>query len=545
MNTRVLAVVTILASLLAGGVAGYWIGTDGGSDAPNDGIGLDGNDGAYHASLTSTHAEVEASTINLVSADAAVSAQIVAAAGTADAVTIPLLFEQASQIADAPTRIEAMYSLYKRYAELAPAPAFAHALANGMALDSPWTDSWLNVIAYRWAQADPEAALEAFRARPFIGRRAAAAVLSALPASARSDVARQMNWNPNAAEATADVIANIADNPERAFHTLEGATYPSSPTAKLAAASTWAMRDPVAAFSRFIEVSDKELSPVQISSLMSEWATREPQAALEWLSLQAESEQKGRLIGSALAGWATTAPESAIVAALELSDESQRTSAVGAVLANWTKQDPNGAINWFDTLSPDERFRAVRGIAYNYVQVSPQSAFNWATTLSPDEQAMVIPNMISRIGLENSGAAIQLAESIGDEKLRRAAILPAMLAWARQEPEAALSYALTWDDQDFQGRLVGQVLRGIQFRGSSAQIEGILAQLEGKPYFDSVAADAIRSVRNIDDALVLLGKIAEPEAHQKAAKSVYVRLRISDPPRAEAFRIQQGLPPAD
>lgn len=159
------------------------------------------------------------------------------------------------------------------------------------------------------------------------------------------------------------------------------------------------------------------------------WSTA-PQA--EWLGRDAFERVAAR-----------ESPANAAARLASLPPSSGRNFALGEVVAAWAAREPRAALGWTQQLPAENRADAAAAAFARWEANDPMAAAEWLGGNASDAGSdRMIAHLVSdpRVVRSDLHAALSLAESVGDSRLRRQAIESVVRRWAEEDPRAAANY---------------------------------------------------------------------------------------------------------
>ena len=369
-------------------------------------------------------------------------------------------------------------------------------------------------LVRRWASQDPDTALEWALARPGSGEFDPLGQVA-------EEIAKQ------SPEEMFDLVETL--EPPRRNRVAEGVLY------------AWGRTDPVAALNALMAMKDSAyLSGTVGLSVVDSWARVDPRAAFEWVRDQGPSRTRSAMLDTTLSNLGKSDPVRALALAEEL-DDVDRSIATEAVLRAWGRQDARAAASWLDS-SGNKTTNAVASVAGHYAEFDPEGAFEWLQDQSDEAQRRAISLVVQRLAAESPESTLRMINRIRDSNAKQAAGSQLISTWAASDPQAAIRAIPRMDAS------MGQNLYQTAFSAwSRTDPEGATAFLDQVP--SSNRDSAIQGVlqqtafRNVDLAERLYDRLDDDWARRRAAASMYMSLRESDPKRAERYRELLGTEP--
>ena len=286
------------------------------------------------------------------------------------------------------SKLEAFEVQVRNAEEMAALLALAPDISSG--------NSVLNNPFYRWAESTPEAALE---------------WVLTLPPDEEGEI--------YASQFLSLALRQLASDPARVLPLLQQLKDPTARESLVSSAgAAWAGRDPAAAWTWAEQLTDPDLRESFEASLASEWARLDADTAIPWL-WKNKTSAIGNLDSENLRVWASASPETALemirnfppdlssnevagglmagiaetkpmetLSHLDLIKESDhRAYVISRSLARWSRSDITAASAYTDALPPGkDRQSAIKGILGAAFEQEPESALTWAVTLENPER---------------------------------------------------------------------------------------------------------------------------------------------------------------
>lgn len=378
--------------------------------------------------------------------------RLAAAAQTTDA--LEALLDQTLQKRDPLYRHNIAAILLERYVELDPLRAMNY-------VDSEFRLDQINMkghVLTSWVRYDPEGALNYLRGITDQRVRITAG-------------ARLLEDPTLAALGLQDEVADIVGD-QRASQILERAEMrQTDPAALFQAASMmtgsdrrdrmqfavtrWVEQDPEAALTSIAELSDEGERRRLLQIAISTYSQQDPEAALDYLRLNYPTDKEMFVYPIAMIA------NRDIQSALRLAEDYQRQfdddAALGHVIRTWSSQSPAEALQYVATLTTDERRALYPSIASNYLQQDPGAAMRWLISLG-DEYADIKRSSLHVRSVESFRAGEQLLPTVTDDGTRQQLIASMANFQANQDPEAALTWLQTYNDEPAFARALPGVL---------------------------------------------------------------------------------------
>ena len=407
-------------------------------------------------------------------------------------------------------RLETLYSVASIWFETDPSAA----LSALKSIEDRETGSLHSSLLRRWASRDPDAALEWAIAQPGSGQRDPLRLVAGV-------IARH---SPRQMLELAETL-----EPARQNMVAEGVLH------------AWGRTDPLAALEALEAMANAARLRGSVGiSIVGSWAENDARAAFEWVRAQEPSRIRSAMLSTALTDLGQTDPLRALTFANEL-DRTDRSTAVERVLGVWGREHPHAAAAWLDA-SEDKTAATVAVVARHYAEADPEGAFEWLQDQSDEAQRRAISPVVQRLAAESPESALRVINRIRDSNARQTAGSQLISTWAASEPRAAIRGILRMDTS------LRPNLYQTAFRAwSRTDPESATAFLDQVP--SSNRDSAIQGVlqqtafRNVDLAERLYDRLADDGARRRAAATLYMSLRESDPKRAERYRELLGAEP--
>lgn len=272
----------------------------------------------------------------------------------------------------------------------------------------------LDLLMYRWAELNPEAAFAYVQSREAPERRALiGAVFEAwaagAPADARDAFAR---LEPNGVQEAAfqGLVAGwVSADPAGAIaHLLRLNSRNLINEAPAVLVETLWQRNPGEAVEHVSRMGAGALRDGACRHVARLWAAREPNAAAQWAVQLGDSSSGLGAIREVAHAWTGTDPEAAAAWAASLSQGRTRRAAVAEVAQTWARQSPLAAAEWLSVLPPSEHYDAgVAEYARSITRQFPETAATWALTIDNDQlRTSVVSDVLDRWVHREPNAAI-------------------------------------------------------------------------------------------------------------------------------------------
>jgi hypothetical protein len=451
--------------------------------------------------------------------------------------------ERVATVPDLSWRRFARAALYRRWVELEPAAALAHALAG------PEGATLASYVIADWARRDLEGAVQAaealdgqLRQRLFFTIRDARTDLGAERLAA---IGRRLGVGQRVAadavdrsDARAALRSRAEQDPAGAILTALGDPALTGTAVELA--RSWAREDPqgaLAALAALRNEAGASRLDLVLTQVVDAWAGTDASAALDWLGTQASEPLRQRATRSVLMRIARTDPLEALRLAGRAGPDGTPLLPDGrdAVLQSWAQEAPEAAAGAFGSLPPELRTdRTAQQIAAALARQDPERAVDWAAGLgSLGDQALA--GVVSSVATTDPLEAARLARSIGSGDARFQASMPLLFRLGRSDPEAALAFVAEEPDPENRRRLFGSVAALLPTESPGALVERFRA-LPRAADRDAALAGAVAAGRIPDEEVpALIESFADPDQRAGAAVARWARLRAQDPAAAERF----------
>ncbi len=356
------------------------------------------------------------------------------------------LIGEAIGLEDVADRLDFLHILFGRYAQDDPGAAVRLLLASDLPGERP---ELLQAIFGDWARRDVEAALEAL----------------------------QKLDDPHLVQAAGDGMLLAHARPDRLVdrELLNRLPVAYSPGPALAwYLGAYAAHDPEAAALQAAGLYDSVLRRSALHAVANAWAQQDPAAAMAFAATLANSESRWHFEHPVIERWAASDPD-ALLGALEAApNASQRQRLLSVALREIVRRDPQKAI------------------AY--------------ATASDNRRRRLLFDVLSVLARQDFAGALATAEAHVSGSYRPGALQMIVSSFAEQDPGAALSWALDYDN----GTHLASAVRGAARTDSPAAV-AFLASLERSalaPHeWDAVVNEIARN--DPDRALTLIDRVRE------------------------------------
>jgi hypothetical protein len=329
------------------------------------------------------------------------------------------LLQDARTETDARKRTEAM----RRAGAEGAGQDLAEAIAAGVDLASERDklDYHLGIIG-RWADADPEAALDHAVAGFPAGQLRSEAIGIALNKWGSANPREAWLWaeehlsGPLKERAMSDlVIGWTRRTPSAAAEWLTGTGLSSQPlysavgrtwaeqsprdaaawasllpaglprqTAELAVAGEWALQDPAAAAAHFADDLSGENGANLAITLSDVWATTNPAETARWISELPSGSSRVQAAGALATIWAASDIDAAVSWSRSVEDPEMRAQVITHLGTTWGAIEPDRALGWLTSLPAAEAREGIRGAFYSWAGTDPIGLHEWIDSAPGD-----------------------------------------------------------------------------------------------------------------------------------------------------------------
>lgn len=212
----------------------------------------------------------------------------------------------------------------------------------------------------------------------------------------------------------------------------------------------WSVRDPAGALQGLgAQLMGQGMKFYNLSGDIGRWAAQDPEAALRWVLATDSGEGSG--ISSLMHSLAKNGDGAVLASALvTASGQAPRTDLIGYFVNNWVRRDSAGARAWLDQL-PDAALRTK----------IIQEASGWSSSEAPWDTldlAVLLPAGVDR-----------------DNK-----IVARVSAWAKLDPDAALTWLKTHDEPAAASAVQAQLIGGLARKDRAAALASLQTLAPGK-----------------------------------------------------------------
>lgn len=253
---------------------------------------------------------------------------------------------------------------------LVPADLAAALLAVRKLPDGADRDLTMRLLAARWADVDPEAAL-------------AFAVKHKEFDQLTGDIFQQLaTSNLTSALARAQALTD----PNLHYQALRGAL------------GVMAASDPAGALRLAAGTANLPRTEPLSSMIYRQWSETDPAAAAASAAQDTTSNNGWRSpLGQVLRNWANQDPQAALTYAMTLGDASAQSRSVGDIVRRWSEQDAGAAAGWINTVpAGNVRDAAAAALASSVASTDLSTAVGWAQSITDDSARTSALQRVSR-----------------------------------------------------------------------------------------------------------------------------------------------------
>ncbi len=353
------------------------------------------------------------------------------------------------EILGEPGQTNRILSLLEYYAELDPS-RFAEEVKNLEGLPMSQRMLAMNLLFARWAEVDPEGALEESRKVGFPEMfMARAGVLQGWAASDPKTLAREYAENPSrfrmgrrGGREAVNVIASewAKQNPAAALEWARSLDGGEAGRAIEGVFQEVSQQDPKRALELAAGLAGEERLEAY-RSIAEAWAVQDWDATASWLS-SLTGEEQAAAWAEAVESLASVDPQRAANEALKLPAGEQRESLVAEVSREWAREDAAAALEWLTTQGGEEaQEEGVGRVVAQLTRENPEAARDW---IEGEPIGEVRDNAVRGYIMSSRGEApaesVALAETISDTEARERLVERVVYRWIRDDAEAASSY---------------------------------------------------------------------------------------------------------
>lgn len=210
---------------------------------------------------------------------------------------------------------------------------------------------------------------------------------------------------------------------------------------------TWAQTDLQAAVNAWEQQQHPDERREALKGLANAFAKNDLAAALEWATTLPSPEESRRAMRQIVGGSIHRDPALAAqhIDPLTEIDREAALSYVDQIANRWGDQDRQAAIEWAETLIPEQRDRALREIAHRQLHQDPKGAQALALRIDDRDLRLGVISELGKLWMSAgpSEAAGWIQQLSSEEQ--QAAWRGAAPEWARTHPEQAAEFALSGD----------------------------------------------------------------------------------------------------
>lgn len=453
---------------------------------------------------------------------------------------IERLFEEIPTVPTERDRRAATGILYSRLAELNPEAAVVRVMG------APESDmSALGTVFGTWALLDMKPALaraakleepsRSYAIRAIIGAR------EDLPRAERESIAAKLNVRMNVGEPQPRLDLRTAASSERAWRAALSNTNSEQRYQQLYRIMTaWARQAPEAAMQAVEGLDDLQLRQQLSYQAMMSWAETAPEQALDWVLAQRPSPSRGQMLAAVSAIVARDKPQLMLDIVNKL-PPAERQRVMPQIIGNLAATDMQAAIDLLPTLKDsNSRWSALMSISSRYASRDVDAALRWANSLPASDSRMVIPQVISQLASADPSRAAGAINSLRDAEVRETAMTTLASTWAQRDPQAAFA----WAQQLPAGRARSNAVTNIFQQWAAYEPQAVVQQLSQltDDSLRDAAALALVSSQYAEPEVVeqAYRRIQNKDMQRQAAMQLYMRLRESDPERAQRLLQEAG-----
>lgn len=388
--------------------------------------------------------------------------------------------EETLALDNLPRRAELLAIVGNAWARVAPLNAWRY----GLKISDPAArGAFEQSVVARWGLSDPEAAFGGVVALPAGGRK------DQLLRQVASDLVRA---DPARAVELA-LSVNRADRRATLMNILP----------------QWAQQDAAAA-AHWLESNPGKVNRMVAFQIASQYGIQNPTEAVAWAQ-RFDRGSNQSLLGNVLGAYAEENPPDALRLAMNLEAGAKRSQAIASVLGAAARRDPEFAKENLDKVpSGQYRSHAVMNIAMQILRSDPRAAVEWVKSVD-DEQSR--GGGLSSLAQTLAQSDPETAASLTDEipSAHRADWIAAVgSAYARQDPEAAVRWARTFQNDPAFPQILSQLSMHLAMSDPEAALElaatvpdprqrdQAVANMLGRTAFKSPEA-AVRWIDRISD----------------------------------------------
>lgn len=400
-----------------------------------------------------------------------------------------------------PLRSERLASIASAWARIAPQDAWRH---GARIADSAGRAAYELAVVTGWGLSDPEGAF--------------AGVVS-MPAGSRKDqLLRQV----------AGDLVRV--DPSRAVEVVSTASRADRRAMLMNIVTEWSQHDARAA-AQWLEANPGKVNRVVAFQIASQYGAQNATEAVAW----AQRFDRGgyrSLVGTALSGYADENPQEALRLAMSLDAGAPRGQAIAAVLGAIARRDPAYAMANLDRVPGGQyRAEAVMNIAMQVVRSDPRAAVDWVKSVDDEEARQ---NGLMSLGQALANSDPETAANLTDDipgPYRVSWIAAVASAYAQQDPEAAVRWARTYQNDPGYPQVIAQLASRLAMSDPQAAFELAASSPDARQRDQAIASmlsrvafrspeTAVRWIDRMSDERLrvqAIGNVAAQWAHTDAA----------------------------
>lgn len=305
----------------------------------------------------------------------------------------------------------------------------------------------------RWGEIDPYGALAHTEAMGFGGMFARPTVLQSWASVDPVNAAKHFEENPDdfrmmggpgrgrGGQSAAGVVAAewAKVDPQAAMNWATGLEGGDMSSAVRAVAREMAISDPEAAIAAVASLPADELEGAY-AEIAEQWAAKDFSAAESWIS-SLNGEERDRAMSEALDVLASTDPQSAATKVSSISAGRDRDRAIEDVAGKWASQDPAAAAAWVVTQETGDMDDAMREVMSRWAGSDSSGALAFIQSQPMGEARDSATSTYLWTNRDTEPAqAIELAETISDDRSRDRTVGMTAMRWMREDEAAARAY---------------------------------------------------------------------------------------------------------
>lgn len=261
--------------------------------------------------------------------------------------------------------------------------------------------------------------------------------------------------------------------------------------------------DMAAALEYFNQSRSRDARRTFGTAIATQMAKEDPEGALAW-AREHDTEQYSFLQAAVLQQIAKNDPQLALAEALKPGSAGMHSNLISNVMYHIANQDPQEAAAMLAQISDeDKKIEASHGLVQYWLRSDPDAAINWILTQDDDMQANLMQMAASRLARSDIDAAIRL--------------LPRL-------------------DAKLQPGVRQQIARQLATTGSAEEARSFIQQFDGQPGFEQLKASVIAGVARTDvmSAKHMADQLGTGDARDQAYMQIISRHAERDP--ADAVR---------